>query len=177
VQIKPGPLPGCFCVRLKRFEDIRGVFVKTFSQTVYAAAGITLDMHEEFYSVSQKNVIRGMHFQLPPHDHEKMVYCVSGTVGDVLLDLRRGAGYGTVRSLTLSAENGVLLFIARGVAHGFESLTNDSILIYKTATEHSPMHDCGIRWNSFGYQWKTSSPVLSDRDRRHPHLDEFLSPF
>lgn len=176
-------LPGTWLVKLPRFDDVRGSFVKTFSRRALDATLVdqlgleSFDFREEFYSTSAKNVIRGMHFQLPPHDHVKLVYCAQGAVLDVLLDLRQGACYGNVASVTLNASEPALLYIPRGIAHGFRSLTDDSLMIYKTSTEHAPTHDGGIRWDSFGFDWSCNTPTLSVRDVAHPALAEFISPF
>jgi dTDP-4-dehydrorhamnose 3,5-epimerase len=170
-------LPGVHRLGLKRLADARGDFVKTFSRSVYGAAGVSFDFAEEYYSTSHKDVIRGMHFQIPPHDHGKIVYCAVGAVRDVLLDLRKGPGYGKAVSLVLSADAPELLVIAKGVAHGFAALQDNSLMVYKTNTEYAPQHDRGIRWDSFGFDWKVSNPLLSDRDKLHPPFAEFASPF
>jgi dTDP-4-dehydrorhamnose 3,5-epimerase len=170
-------LPGTWLVKLKRFEDMRGTFVKTYSRTLFEQHGARLDMLEEFYSVSHKDVIRGMHFQLPPHDHVKVVYCPVGTVDDVLLDLRQGPGYGRVASVRLTQDEPSLVFIPKGIAHGFRSLSDHSLMVYKTSTEHAPTADAGLRWDSFGHDWGCDTPVMSERDRQHPTLADFTSPF
>jgi dTDP-4-dehydrorhamnose 3,5-epimerase/CDP-3, 6-dideoxy-D-glycero-D-glycero-4-hexulose-5-epimerase len=136
-----------------------------------------MDMREELYSSSHRNVLRGMHFQLPPHAHDKLVYCTHGAVLDVLLDLRRGAGYGRFAAIELSAQNAHMLFIPKGIAHGFVALCDHSIMQYKTSTVHVPASDCGIRWDSFGYDWGLDQPVVSVRDSQHPLLVNFHSPF
>jgi dTDP-4-dehydrorhamnose 3,5-epimerase/CDP-3, 6-dideoxy-D-glycero-D-glycero-4-hexulose-5-epimerase len=177
MQIKPGPLPGVSVIELKRFDDLRGSFVKTFSGSVFEAAGVEIDMREEFYSVSAKNVLRGMHFQVPPEDHMKVVYCPVGAVLDVLLDLRAGATYGQAVGVSLDAREPKLLVIPRGIAHGFLSLTDNSVMVYKTSTEHSPVHDMGVRWDTFGFEWPVENPVLSARDAGHPTFTDFVSPF
>jgi dTDP-4-dehydrorhamnose 3,5-epimerase/CDP-3, 6-dideoxy-D-glycero-D-glycero-4-hexulose-5-epimerase len=144
---------------------------------MYAALGLNLEIREEFYSISQKNVLRGMHFQLPPHAHDKLVYCTRGAVLDVLLDLRRGEGYGLVASAQLSGQNGQLIFIPKGIAHGFVALTDESLMLYKTSTEHVPESDCGIRWDSFGFGWDVDQPITSARDEKHATFSDFVSPF
>ena len=170
-------LPGALRVRLKRLCDARGDFVKTFSQTLYGSAGIEFEFREEYYSTSKKDVIRGMHFQTPPHEHDKIVYCAAGAVEDVLLDLRRGSGYGKSCSVLLSDDRPEVIVIPKGVAHGFRSLKDGSLMVYKTSTEYAPQHDTGIHWNSFGFDWRCDSPILSDRDLGHPLFSEFKSPF
>jgi dTDP-4-dehydrorhamnose 3,5-epimerase len=171
------PLQGVRRVQLRRFVDTRGDFVKIFVRSVWEAQGVNFSSAEEYYSRSGANVIRGMHFQVPPHDHDKVVYCVTGVVEDVLLDLRKGGNYGCHYSLMLSADEPTLLFIPKGIAHGFKSFTDGSLMVYKTSTEYAPEHDRGIRWDSFGYDWKCPSPIISERDQSHPALANFNSPF
>lgn len=178
MQFEQEVLSGAWVVRLKRFADVRGTFVKTYARSVFDAhAAGRFETAEEFYSLSNRDVIRGMHFQRPPHDHAKLVYCASGAVDDVLLDLRRGPGYGRVVRIALDAETPTLVVIPSGIAHGFRSLADASLMVYKTSTEHVPSHDAGIRWNSFGFDWGCNAPVLSERDRAHPPLVSFASPF
>ena len=170
-------LPGCFLLKPINYEDQRGCFVKTYHNRSYEEMGIFLVIREEFFSISHANVLRGMHFQLPPHDHDKLVYCTRGAVLDVLLDLRKGEGYGQVASTQLSCENGQLLFIPTGIAHGFLSLSDHTLMIYKTSSVYAPEFDCGIRWDSFGFDWGLSQPVMSVRDEQHTAFGNFDSPF
>lgn len=170
-------LPGAWLHKLNRFTDTRGSFVKTISRRPLQAAGLDFDFAEEFYSTSNKGVVRGLHFQLPPHDHVKLVYCAVGAVQDVLLDLRRGPGYGKAVAIELREDLPQLLVIPRGVAHGFRCLMDGSLMVYKTSTEHAPTHDAGIRWDSFGFDWGVAEATLSERDARHPTLAQFSTPF
>lgn len=170
-------LPGAHFVQLKRFQDDRGSFVKTYSRQLFEASGVAFDLREEFYSFSRKDVVRGMHFQVPPHDHDKLVYCAAGAVLDVLVDLRAGAGQGRFASVVLRGDEPAVLVIPKGVAHGFKSLSDDSLMVYKTSTEYSPEHDKGIRWDSFGFDWDVQVPVISARDSAHPGLADFETPF
>lgn len=170
-------LPGALLIDLAQFEDARGAFVKTFLYSKFQELGLPTEFKEEFFSTSNAGVIRGMHFQLPPHDHVKLVQCLAGRVLDVLVDLRKGDGYGRVASVELDAAKPALLFIPKGIAHGFCALEQGSMMMYKTSTEHQPSHDRGIRWDSFGFQWPVDAPIVSDRDRAHPALADFESPF
>jgi dTDP-4-dehydrorhamnose 3,5-epimerase len=171
-------LPGTWAVQLNKREDSRGDFVKSYARSLFDAAGIAaFDLREEFYSNSRRGVIRGMHFQVPPHAHAKIVFCALGAVEDVLLDLRPGAGLGRVASLKLGEDNPMLLYIPIGVAHGFRSLSERSLMVYKTTAEYAPDHDRGIRWDSFGWDWGSGPAILSERDRAHPALADFTSPF
>lgn len=177
MQFSEELLPGTWLVTLKRFEDMRGTFVKTYARTLFDKHEASFEMLEEFYSVSNRDVVRGMHFQLPPHDHVKLVYCPVGAVEDVLLDLRSGPGYGKVARVRLSGDQPSLVFIPKGIAHGFRALVDGSLMVYKTSTEHAPTADAGIRWDSFGHDWDVDQPRMSDRDRQHPTLASFVTPF
>jgi dTDP-4-dehydrorhamnose 3,5-epimerase len=179
MKILSEPLTNCFILEPKVFEDGRGDFVKTFHDGVFRELGIEFKPVEEFFSTSHKNVLRGMHFQLPPHEHDKLVYCVRGRVLDVLLDLRKDSPtYGQSISSELSRENHHQFYIPRGVAHGFLSLEDDSVMVYKTSTVHAPTHDTGIRWDSFGFKWPEASEfVISPRDQQFSALSEFINIF
>jgi len=178
MEIKSEPLPGARVLAPRVFQDQRGDFVKTFHEPDFAALKINFQPREEFFSTSKRGVLRGMHFQLPPHDHDKLVYCVRGAALDVIVDLRRASpAFGKCASVELSAENRLLFFIPKGFAHGFLALRDDTVMIYKTSTVHAPAHDAGIRWDSFGFHWPEKNPVLSERDRSFPAVADFNSPF
>jgi len=172
------PLPGVHLLQPKVFKDARGDFVKTYHDGAFRDLGLDFRPVEEFYSTSRKNVIRGMHFQLPPYDHAKLVYCIRGRVLDVLLDLRSGLpSYGKVAAAELSGRNRRQFYIPSGVAHGFLALEDDSVMVYKTTTVHTPTHDAGVRWDSFGFDWHCSAPTISDRDRKFQTLAELTRCF
>lgn len=174
------PLLGVKILRPFVFEDERGKFVKTFHEGALWEHGITMCIREEFYSTSAKNVIRGMHFQLPPHAHKKLVYCSRGKVLDVLVDLRRESpDFGRSISFELSERNNHIVYIPVGLAHGFMSLEEDSCLVYKTDAVYAPESDSGIRWDECGFQWPLTgiTPLISSRDESHPSITDFSSPF
>lgn len=172
------PLPGAKILRPFVFEDARGNFVKPFHEGQLAEHGIAMTVREEFFSTSAKDVLRGMHFQVPPHAHQKLIYCISGRVLDVLLDLRRSSPtFGRSVGIELSAANHHVLHLPVGIAHGFLSLEDGSCLVYKTDAVHAPQHDMGIRWDSFGFEWPAAAPLISGRDLTHPLFPEFSSPF
>ncbi len=172
------PLPGVKILRPFVFEDTRGNFVKPFHEGQLAEHGIAMTVREEFFSTSGKNVLRGMHFQVPPHAHQKLIYCISGRVLDVLLDLRNSSPtFGRSVGLELSAVSHHVLHLPVGIAHGFVSLEDNSCLVYKTDAVHSPEHDAGLAWNSFGFQWPIVDAIISGRDLHHPSFDSFESPF
>ncbi|GAB4183229.1 MAG: dTDP-4-dehydrorhamnose 3,5-epimerase family protein [Terrimicrobiaceae bacterium] len=172
------PLPGVRVLRPFIHRDDRGEFVKTFHEDQLSAHGISLHLREEFFSTSAAGVLRGMHFQTPPFAHQKLVYCISGSVLDVILDLRKDSPtFGRPKSVELSSENRHFIHIPVGFAHGFLSLTEGSCLVYKTDCPHAPSHDLGIRWDSFGFDWPITTPRLSPRDAAFPSFEEFESPF
>ena len=161
------------------FTDHRGTFVKTFHDAAFHSLGLPFAAREEFFSTSQKNVVRGMHFQIPPADHAKLVYCVTGAVLDVVLDLRRNSPtYGRTHAEELTESNRRLLHIPTGFAHGFLALTEGALLVYKTSTVHDPACDRGIHWQGFGFAWPVGpEAILSQRDKEFPSLADFNSPF
>lgn len=171
-------IQGLFVIEPKIFTDARGSFVKVFQASLFAQYGLRTDFKESYYSASSKGVIRGMHFQLPPHDHVKLVYVPKGKITDVVLDIRLGSPtFGLFEEFELSAENGKALYLASGLAHGFESNQNDSIVTYLQTTTYSPEHDAGILYSSFGKKWHTNNPVLSERDLSFEPLKAFNTPF
>ena len=178
MQLEHTPFEGCFEIRCMQFPDRRGSFVKTFHEGFFRANGLRCDWREEYYSVSVRHVLRGIHFQKPPQDHAKLVYCLAGSVLDVVVDLRKDSStYGQVASFELSAAKANSLYLPSGLAHGFLSLSEQAIMQYKVTSVHSPEHDAGILWNSIGFDWPVTDPVISDRDRQHPSLRDFVSPF
>lgn len=171
-------LPGLQIIRPRIFQDPRGTFVKTFNADTFRQLGLDFEPREEFFSTSARDVVRGMHFQLPPAAHAKLVYCIAGRVLDVVLDLRKNSPtFGRAYSHELNATQRESLFIPIGFAHGFLALEDGATMVYQTSTGHSPAQDAGIRWNSFGFNWPVVQPLLSERDQKFPALGEFSSPF
>ena len=159
-------------------QDTRGLFVKTVHAGFFAVHGLATGFREQYYSVSTKGCLRGMHFQTPPHDHEKLVYCVDGAVMDVIVDLRRGSStFGTACRFLLSAESRNQIYIARGLAHGFQVLSPTATLVYNVTSEYAPAQDAGIHWRSVPIEWPDPNPLVSERDSNHPSLADFESPF
>lgn len=178
IDVVDTPLPGVRVLAPRVWQDERGEFVKVFQAELFAGLGIQFAPVEEFFSSSRRNVIRGMHFQRPPFDHDKLVYCIEGSVLDVVLDLRRGSpDFGKAKSVELSGENRKVLFVPRGVAHGFLATEDSCVMVYLTSTVHSPSHDSGVRWDSFGFDWGTDRPIVSERDASLPPLSLDDSPF
>jgi dTDP-4-dehydrorhamnose 3,5-epimerase len=171
-------LPGLTAIQSRHLADRRGSFTKIFHAELYEKAGLRLPLVEEYISISHKNVIRGLHFQLPPRDHAKLVYCASGRLLDVVVDLRANSpNYGQAASMELSESSGSILYVPSGLAHGFASLTDHCVMVCAMTSVYSAEHDAGIRWDSFGFSWPVQAPILSDRDMALPALADFRSPF
>lgn len=170
-------IAGCFELQPVVRSDSRGQFVKTFHADYFRSNNLETDWSEQYYSVSRKGVLRGMHFQRPPHAHSKLVYCTSGTILDVVVDLRIGsATYGDHVSLEISSDTGNILYLSEGLAHGFYAIT-DATVVYNVSSVYSPESDTGVLWSSIGMNWPDDSPDLSERDMDFPTLAEFKSPF
>jgi dTDP-4-dehydrorhamnose 3,5-epimerase len=172
------PLQGALLITMPAFTDDRGVFVKTFHETTLKNAGVSFTLRESYFSLSKKDVIRGMHFQLPPHHHSKIVFCPQGAIMDVIVDIRKNSPtYGQYFAHELSADNHLAYYIPEGFAHGFKSLTDDAITYYLVSSEYSQQHDTGIRYDSIGYDWQVEKPIISPRDLSFVGLKEFDSKF
>lgn len=119
-----------------------------------------------------------MHFQRPPYEHSKIVFCPVGAILDVLLDLRRGSPtFGQFCARELSAENHQAIFIPEGFAHGFKALTEGAMTYYLVSSEYDKDSDTGVRWDSFGFDWEEAHAVISQRDQQFLPLIELDSPF
>lgn len=178
MNIIPTQFDGVYIIEPKDWQDERGSFVKIFHKDIWLTHNLNFELVESYYSVSRKNVIRGMHFQIPPADHTKLVYVTNGTILDVVLDIRADSPtYGQFISLEVSAVNHKIMYIPPGFAHGFLALTDNACVTYMQTTMHSPDHDQGVRFDSFGFDWGVHEPILSQRDQHFPTLADFKTPF
>ena len=178
MMIENTKLNGVYIIKNFNNVDSRGEFVKTFNKDFFKDNNLDFEIRESYYSISKKNVIRGMHFQMPPHDHEKLVYVSSGEIIDVVVDLRKKSStFKEYISVKLSAENKKSIFISKGLAHGFKSLKDNTITIYNVATEYKSEADCGINYNSFNFDWGIKNSIISVRDKSLESLENFNSPF
>lgn len=167
-------IQGCFHISPKVRKDARGFFVKTYHEPTFSKAGLSRNFVEEYYSVSHKNVLRGMHFQKKPFQHDKLVYCPQGSVIDVVLDLRKeSVTFKQFLSFELNEDNSNILFIPEGCAHGFLSLEDNTLMMYKVTTVYNPDNDSGILWNSFEFSWPVDTPVISGRDSSFATLADY----
>jgi len=171
-------LDGVYIIKTQKFFDIRGEFIKTYNSDLFNNFGLDMDFKEQIYTVSNKNVIRGMHFQIPPHDHIKLVSAIKGKVEDVILDLRKSSStYGNSISVELSEYNKDAVYIPKGFAHGYKVIEQGSIVLYNVSTVYNSECDKGVLWNSFGFEWGIDNPILSERDKSFVEFKNFKSPF
>ena len=178
IDVSPGKIAGVKLIRPAAQHDRRGAFVKIMHAEIFSRHGIPTQYAEQYYSVSKNNVLRGLHFQTPPHDHYKLVTCIDGEAFDVIVDLRKGSRtYGQHESFALKGANGDSVFVPTGCAHGFYVRSTAATLFYNVSTVHAPSHDSGIRWNSVGVSWPSANPVVSERDAGLVAFAEFKTPF
>ena len=169
---------GLKIIHLDKFLDERGSFLKVFNFETYKEFGLETEYLESYFSISAKYVIRGMHFQVPPYDHTKLVYVSRGMILDVVLDIRRSSTtYKQFYSIQLNEKKPCVLYIPPGCAHGFKSLKEDSIVNYLQTSEYNKECDSGILWSSFGMYWGEGSFIISNRDRQFMEFKFFESPF
>jgi len=178
LDILPTRFSDCYELKLPFFKDKRGHLVKIFAETFYQKLKLPTQFKEDFYSVSKKHVLRGLHFQNIPYDQDKVVYCIDGLIFDVVVDLRsESPTFAQHQTFMLSGEQGNGLFIPKGFAHGFYTISDLSIVGYKVSTEHNPSHDSGIHWNSVGIDWPQAKPIVSERDEKLIPFSQFKTPF
>lgn len=159
-------------IDLPHSEDNRGDFTKIFNSLT-----LSVEIKESYYSRSHKNVIRGMHFQIPPFDHDKIVHVVKGKITDVVLDIRKNSpNFGKFYCNELSENKKQIIFIPKGFAHGFLSL-EESVVLYMQNTVYHAESDCGIRYDSFGFSWDAINPIISARDLAFAAFKDFKTPF
>lgn len=171
-------LPGCYELEPVIRDDERGSFTKTFHEGAFAELGLRADFKEAYHSTSVKGVLRGLHFQLPPAEHAKLVYCIEGNVMDVALDLRcNSVTYGQHHICYLKAKTGNMFYLPAGLAHGFYTLSEHAVMMYCVTSLYDPVHDSGVRWDSAGITWPDSKPIMSDRDKEFVPFTDFQSPF
>jgi dTDP-4-dehydrorhamnose 3,5-epimerase len=178
MDISETSISGCYEITLSTFSDNRGNFIKTFNREIFEENSLEVNFSEQYYSISHKRVLRGLHFQIPPKDHVKLVHCISGDILDVVFDLRKDSpSFGRYKEFRLNAKNRNLIYIPSGLAHGFYVLSDNATVIYNTSTTYSPDHDSGILWNSIGYIWPDDKPIISMRDSGFVPFSAFESPF
>ncbi|MEO0965363.1 MAG: dTDP-4-dehydrorhamnose 3,5-epimerase [Planctomycetota bacterium] len=176
-------IPEVKLITPKRFGDHRGFFMETFSAPKLAEHGIARDWVQDNHSLSEHpGVLRGLHYQAPPHAQAKLVRVVAGRVWDVAVDVRKGSPtYGQWAAAELSAENDQQMFVPEGFAHGFVTLEPGTAFLYKVSDTYAPQAEGGVAWDdpALALPWPLDGiePRLSEKDTRLPRLAELDSPF
>lgn len=173
-------LPGLLIIDPTVFGDDRGYFFESYNQKAFHAAGIDPHFLQDNESKSAKGVLRGLHFQEPPYDQGKLVRVVSGAVMDVSLDIRKESpGYGKWAAFELSEQNKRMLWIPPGFAHGFVTLEDDTVFIYKCTNLYNKGSENSIIWNDpdLNIDWGIENPVISEKDMQAPSFKDLNSPF
>ncbi|MCB0402247.1 MAG: dTDP-4-dehydrorhamnose 3,5-epimerase [Flavobacteriales bacterium] len=173
-------IEGLLIVEPRVFADERGYFFESYNKRLFDEAGLNVTFVQDNQSLSQKGVLRGLHFQEPPHAQAKLVSVVKGSVLDVAVDIRKDSPtYGKHCSLILSEENKKMFFIPKGFAHGFLTLEDNTIFSYKCSDFYAKDSEGGILWNDqhIGIDWGISDPILSDKDQVAQAFSTFKSPF
>ncbi|MBR0533833.1 MAG: dTDP-4-dehydrorhamnose 3,5-epimerase [Bacteroidales bacterium] len=183
MKIKKTSIEGLVIVEPEIFRDGRGYFYESYNARDFeAATGIKVEFVQDNQAFSRYGVLRGLHFQLPPHDQAKLVSVVRGKVIDVAVDLRKGSPtYGRYEAVELSGDNHLRLFIPRGFAHGYLVLSRTALFQYKCDGFYAPKAEGGLAWNdpAIGIDWPVPAKdiILSEKDRNRCLLKDFDSPF
>ena len=170
MKVMPTRIPDVMVVEPKVFGDARGFFYESFNQAAFnAATGTAFEFVQDNHSRSSKGVLRGLHYQLPPHAQGKLVRCAAGAVFDVAVDIRRDSPtFGQWVGVELNAENQRQLWIPAGLAHGFVVLSESADFLYKTTNYYAPAYERCIAWNdpAIGITWPAAlAPQLSAKDQ------------
>ncbi len=173
-------LKGLLIIEPVVFKDERGYFYESYNKKLFHEYDIKDEFIQDNQSLSQKNVIRGLHFQHPPYAQAKLVRVIKGSVLDVVVDIRKNSPtYGKTFSIELTEENFLMLYIPIGFAHGFATLQDNTIFAYKCSNSYNKLSEDTILWNdpTLNINWQVENPILSEKDKKGKLFKEFISPF
>ena len=164
-------LNGAFVIEAEKRADQRGFFARTYCEREFDSHGLNSRFVQCNTSFSNlKGTLRGMHFQIPPHEEAKLIRCIRGAIYDAIVDLRPDSGtFKQYFAAELSAENGKMLYVPPGFAHGFQTLEDNTEVFYQMSEFYSPEHSRGVRWNdpAFGIEWPVDQRIILDRDQSY----------
>jgi dTDP-4-dehydrorhamnose 3,5-epimerase len=173
-------LKGLFVLKPRVFEDERGYFFESYNQNLFKQAGLDLEFVQDNQSLSQKGVLRGLHFQNPPYAQGKLVRVITGAVLDVVVDIRKNsATYGKWYGLELTEKNKWMMYVPPGFAHGFLTLENNTIFSYKCTNFYNKAAEDCLLWNDkdIDVKWNYQDPLLSAKDLEGKPFKGFVSMF
>ena len=172
MKFAPPPLGGAYVIELERIEDERGFFARSFCQEEFRKQGLEPAIAQCNVSWNRRRgMLRGLHYQAAPHEEAKVVRCTHGAIWDVIVDLREGSPTRLRwHAQELSADNRLAFYVPEGFAHGFQTLADDSEVLYQMSESYHPDLSRGIRWDdpTIGILWPLADPILSERDRSYP---------
>lgn len=180
MEIINTPFEGLKIIQPKVWGDARGHFFESYSEAAFKAADLPTDFVQDNQSLSAQGILRGLHFQAPPFAQGKLVRVIAGAVLDVVVDIRKSSPtYGQHFKIELSAENKTMFWVPPGFAHGFLTLQNDTIFVYKVTGLYNKESEGGLLWNDpeLGIDWGVADPLLSDKDKVQTSWADFVSPF
>jgi len=180
MKFRKTDIPEVLIVETNVFHDPRGYFYEAFNKEEWKKHGIDLNIAQTNISCSQKDVVRGLHFQNPPHAQGKLIRVITGGVLDVAVDIRKDAPtYGKYVAVELTEENRLGLWIPEGFAHGFRTLQDNTIFYYDCTSVYHRQSEGSIAWNDpdIGIDWGIDDPILSEKDRNAPLFKDFESRF
>ena len=180
MEIVKIPIEGPLLIKPKVFSDRRGYFFESWSKLIFEKEGLNLDFVQDNQSLSKKGVLRGLHFQNPPFAQGKLVSVISGSVLDVVVDIRKdSATYGQYFSVTLGQESKTFFWIPPGFAHGFVALEDNTILCYKCTEFYNKESEDSLFWNDkdLNIDWGVVNPIVSEKDQQASLFIEFKSYF
>jgi dTDP-4-dehydrorhamnose 3,5-epimerase len=176
LTFRPLPLDGAYSVTATRHEDERGWFARSWCATELAAQGLTSVMAQSSFSYNERRgTLRGLHYQLAPHEEAKLVTCVRGAIWDVIVDLRaESPSFRRWYGEELNGETFRALYIPEGFAHGFLTLSDHTLVLYQISEPYAPGAGRGIRWDDPGFsiEWPAQPTVIDERDRLYPAFDD-----
>jgi dTDP-4-dehydrorhamnose 3,5-epimerase len=177
VRFTPTDLDGAHIIDLEPVDDARGFFARSWDEREFAERGLETRIAQCNVSFnSRRGTLRGMHFQRPPYEEVKIIRCISGSLFDVIVDLRPGSpSYKRWTGVELNAENRRMLYVPRGFAHGYQTLEDDTESFYMVSEFYMAAAEGGVRWNdpAFGIDWPLGAPTeISDKDRSWPDFDD-----
>lgn len=175
MQITETPIGGLLIIQPEVYEDERGYFFESYNYNLFKRYGLPTEFLQDNQSLSQKNVVRGLHFQNPPYAQGKLVSVIRGSVLDVVVDLRKNSlTFGKYYTVELSDKNKSILWIPPGFAHGFKALEDNTLFFYKCTALYNKESESGIRWDdpSIGINWQVKQPIISPKDLELPVMEE-----
>jgi len=173
MKIIDNPLPGVVLIDKVKFEDSRGVMVKTFHEPTFKSLGLETNFKECIFNISYKNSFRGMHYQKGEDAHDKVIHVINGDILDIVLNINKDSkAFGKFFSTVLSSSNNYSLYMSKDYAHGMFVLSDIAIVSYMTTKVFNEKTYAGVRWDSFGFNWPdySNNPILNERDKLLPEL-------